>query len=406
MQRADEPSTVAIGRSAILGEAERPISSLGCQIVAMLGPDFRSRMSQQLVFERAFQGFKNQFFTWNDLNHVLNRRSVFPADLQLSHHGDVLPRAKYLDSDGLIDLHQLSQLVRGGASIIVDGLDRVNERVRDTTTDIMRLTGEVASCNLFVTFDASQAFHSHFDEIDTVIVQLEGTKHWQVHGPSEKDPLPEFGDSDPSNCPSEVLLDAVLEPGDVLHVPRGWWHTVRGAGSRSLHVTFAFTRKTGFDFVRWLAWKALGDERIRKSLDRWGSAESRNAQRDQILASFINVAESLTVDDFFEEEVSSADGWQSASLPWSITDNGLPDDLKIRVLAVFAPPLESNEETLKITFAGNSVTLPKAYEPILNKILEVQNTTIDALAEASGTPRRAVADLVRQLQVIGLVELI
>ncbi|AZT99936.1 hypothetical protein CXR29_03795 [Brevibacterium linens] len=406
MQRAEEPSTVAIGRSAILGEAERPISSMGSQLVAMLGPDFRSRMSQQLVFERAFQGFKNEFFTWNDLNHALNRRSVFPADLQLSHDGDVLPRAKYSNSDGLIDLHQLSQIVRDGASIIVDGLDRINDRVRDTTTDIMRLTGEVASCNLFVTFYDSQAFHSHFDEVDTVIVQLEGTKHWQVHGPSEKDPLPEYGESDPRNCPNEVLLDAVLEPGDVLHVPRGWWHTVRGAGGRSLHVTFAFTRKTGFDFVRWLAWKALGDERIRQSLDRWGSAESRIAQRDQILASFLNAAESLTVDDFFKEEASKADGWQGVSLPWSITGTDLPGNLRVRVLAVFAPLLESNEEILKMTFAGNVVTLSKAYEPILNKVLEVQSTTIEELAEASGAPRRAVADLVRQLQVIGLVELI
>lgn len=402
MHPADVHSTTARGRSAPTKDAERP-SSVGGAIASSLGADFRSRMSREIVLARADSDFVNELFTWHDLNLLLDRRSVFPADLQLSKQGRVLARSEYADPNGILDLQKLTSCVRQGASVIIDGLDRVDERVKNTTTDIMRLTGETASCNLFVTFHDSQAFHPHFDEVDTVIMQLEGTKHWQVHGPSEIDPLPEYGDSDPRNCPDDLLLDTVLRPGDVLHVPRGWWHTVRGAGGRSLHVTFAFTRKTGFDLVRWIAWKSLIDPRIRQSLDRWGSLESRDLQQKEILAAFAEVAASHTIDGFLEAERSSADGWQSSSLPWSINDDSLPGELGFRVLTVFEPMLTVDEDAVRFSFAGSVVALPAAYASALHLVFELQASTISALAHASATPERAIVGLLRKLQELGIV---
>lgn len=357
------------------------------------------------MFTRGSDEFENELFGWDDLNRILDRRSAFPADFQLSRQGRVLDRSEYEDANGILDLIRLMDCIRDGASIVIDGLDRVDERVKAATTDIMRLTGETASCNLFVTFHDSQAFHSHFDEVDTVIIQLEGTKRWQVHGPSESDPLPEYGDSDPANCPDDLLLDTVLKPGDVLHVPRGWWHTVRGAGERSLHVTFAFTRKTGFDFVRWLAWKALEDPRIRQSIDRWGAAESRQLQQDELLEALSEAAGRYTVDRFLQEERANADGWQSASLPWSIGTDPLPDSLRFEVTAVFDPLVETDGQVVKFSFAGDVIVLPGAYEGALRSMLTARAGTISTLSQESETPVRAVGSLLRKLQSLGVVAL-
>ncbi|MDQ1177764.1 JmjC domain-containing protein [Microbacterium sp. SORGH_AS_0421] len=383
----------------------RPFSHTGNRILESLGPDFRANMSREIILNRASEDFVNDLFGWSDLNSLLDRRSVMPAELQLSQNGEVLSRELYADAAGSLDLFRLKQEVRGGASIILDGLDRVSDRVREVTTAIMQMTGETASCNMFVTFHSSQAFHSHFDEVDTIIVQLEGSKHWQVHGPGEPDPLPEHGDSDPRNCPEGALLDTVLKPGDVLHVPRGWWHTVRGAGDKSIHLTFAFTRKTGLDYIRWLAWKSIADPRVRQSLDRWGSESSRQSQTLDVLRAFSEIASKFSVDDFFEEERAAVDGWQASSFPWSVTEDGLAGSVSVRLLAVFKPVLSRNESSVFFTFAGEKVTLPLAYTPAVEFIWRNESATVTEIAEGSRMPQTAVANLVKNLERIGLLKL-
>lgn len=383
----------------------RLLSRTGARIVDKFGADFRSKLSTQIFFERGEEGFQNDLFSWADLNALLDRRSVAPADLQLSGQGQLVPRSAYTDAAGTLDLPSIQSLIRDGASLILDGLDRVDSKVRHATNDVMRLTGETASCNLFVTFQDSQAFHSHFDEVDTIILQLEGTKKWQVHGPSEPDPLPEYGDSDPSNCPEGAILDTVLHPGDLLHVPRGWWHTVRGNGGRSMHVTFAFTRKTGFDLVRWIAWRALGDPRIRQSLDRWADQDRHEAQYGEIVQAFVDTASQLSIDEFLAAERSISDGWQNVSLPWSVTDEPLQQDTRLEVAAAFDPTLREDGTALAIEYAGSELRLPAEYERAVQSLLRARELTLYSWAQECAAPIANLAALARRLQEFGLVKI-
>lgn len=116
---------------------------------------------------------------------------------------------------------------------------------------------------------------AHFDPVDLVILQLRGRKTWRV-APNTFAPYPlhnwapgrpvgpqlrQYAHGEP---PTEMPVDAeehVLEPGAVLHVPRGYWHsTASDRESLSLHVQL--TPPTGMDLV--LA--ALRNELIR---DPW-----------------------------------------------------------------------------------------------------------------------------------------
>ncbi len=117
------------------------------------------------------------------------------------------------------------------------------------------------------------------------------------------------------------------------------------------------------------------------------------------------MAESLSIDDFFAEEAANADGWQSASLPWSVTGDALPDDLSIRLLSVFDPPLQVDGHVVRFTFAGSFVKLPAAYEPAIRFLFQLNACTLNEVVEASGVPRRSAESLVRRLQSLGLIEL-
>ena len=47
-----------------------------------------------------------------------------------------------------------------------------------------------------------------------------------------------------------VLL---LEAGDLLYIPRGWWHVAMPLDEPTLHLTVGVNNLTGADFLRWFA---------------------------------------------------------------------------------------------------------------------------------------------------------
>jgi Cupin superfamily protein len=101
--------------------------------------------------------------------------------------------------------------------------------------------GALASCalNLYVTQQAMRtSAPPHTDKQDVVVVQSTGQKHWRVYSPPDPsvnpnadpfgrgkgdDSLPLYSLQDQYGC--ELLLEAVLNPGDALFVPAGFPHT-------------------------------------------------------------------------------------------------------------------------------------------------------------------------------------
>ena len=111
--------------------------------------------------------------------------------------------------------------------------------------------GCLVGCNAYLTPPGgAQGFAPHADGVGVFILQAEGRKRWRLHGarcPGEVLPLassPDFG-------PGEVgplVLDTVLEAGDLLYLPRGMVHqaetppattTTTTPPTPSLHLTIS-----------------------------------------------------------------------------------------------------------------------------------------------------------------------
>ncbi|MFB8119860.1 JmjC domain-containing protein [Streptomyces sp. NPDC055962] len=382
-------------------------SGLGRALAAAFGPDFVVRhLSTDVVLRKLDPHLVREHFSWHDLNEILSRGRVEPAELKLCTGGRSLPEHEYtVTRTGhlVVDLARMFSLMRGGASLVIDSLDRIHPAVRAATDDVMRMVGETASCNLFVTFDDSQAFASHFDEVDTFVLQVHGTKSWQVHGPSEEHPLPEYGDSDPARCPEPVLFERTLEPGDVIHVPRGWWHTVRGGGESSLHLTFAFTRRTGYDWLRWVAYRALGNVDVRESLSRAGTPEEQRAQAERLVTAFVREAEGLTLPDFFEAERRRSGGRETAGLPWDVLNARPQADAVVELVTVQPPLLDVRDESVVLTAADHEFVLPAVHRAACETLLRMRRVGIGELAERAGATEASVSALVSALLRVRLV---
>jgi ribosomal protein L16 Arg81 hydroxylase len=120
--------------------------------------------------------------------------------------------------------------------------------------------------NMYLTPPGAQGFDAHFDTHEVLVLQLEGHKHWKLYGPGRALPLVDEGfpvARDTLGPPREVIL----EPGDLLYLPRGHVHEAFTSECASLHLT------VGINVFRWvdlmqeaLTLLAREDRRFRESL--------------------------------------------------------------------------------------------------------------------------------------------
>jgi lysine-specific demethylase 8 len=101
--------------------------------------------------------------------------------------------------------------------------------------------------NLWVGYSGAVS-NLHFDPIDNCLCMIRGRKHVRLYAPEQWDhmhlPSP-FGLENPLHSPVDAIRpdferfpkfqearyqDCVLEPGEVLYMPAGYWHHVRSEG--------------------------------------------------------------------------------------------------------------------------------------------------------------------------------
>ncbi|MFD7026561.1 JmjC domain-containing protein [Streptomyces sp. NPDC059917] len=68
------------------------------------------------------------------------------------------------------------------------------------------------------------------------------------------------------------VADTVLTPGDVLYLPRGWWHAVSAdQGTAALRLTFGLATQTGAEFLGWLRDDLRASVIVRADVSRFGA---------------------------------------------------------------------------------------------------------------------------------------
>jgi bifunctional lysine-specific demethylase and histidyl-hydroxylase NO66 len=94
------------------------------------------------------------------------------------------------------------------------------------------------------------------------VLQVEGSKRWIIHEPVHPDPLRNQPWTDrraavEQAARGEAALDTVLEPGDVLYLPRGWLHAAEAQGAVSIHLTLGIHIWTRYAVAEQLLQAAL-----------------------------------------------------------------------------------------------------------------------------------------------------
>ncbi|MEV5143455.1 cupin domain-containing protein [Streptomyces sp. NPDC052727] len=202
-----------------------------------------------------------RLITWDDLNTILATHRLEPPRLRLSADGEMLPAYRYTSPVTTRRhtvwqrLHpaELHARLAEGASLVIDAIDELHPAVGRAAMELEQWLRTGVQTNLYASWTAREGFGMHWDDHDVIVVQIDGAKRWKLYGPTRIAPM--YKDTDePEPPPSEPLTELVLLPGDVLYLPRGWWHSVAASeGEHSLHLTFGIQTSTGAQLLSWLA---------------------------------------------------------------------------------------------------------------------------------------------------------
>lgn len=222
-------------------------------------------------FERApclRRGSFTSTFGWADLDALLGAIEPVDPAFQMFRDGPLAPDAySQLVRTGS---HSRRRLIKSdfyrqmssGASLVLNRLEDSWPAARRLCREVGRFAAQPASGNAYVSFGGGGSFGRHWDTHDVFVLQLIGRKHWQVWEPTFPLPLAQHtsqhADALTRTAPtSRLVIDQVLEPGDLLYLPRGWWHQVTPLAEGSLHLSVGTYAPTVVDYLQWVATQVL-----------------------------------------------------------------------------------------------------------------------------------------------------
>jgi hypothetical protein len=343
-------------------------------------------------------------FDWDRLNAALAEHRLEPPRLRLERAGADVTRGVFrsrrtrrgaLLQD--LDTVVLTERLREGATLIIDAVNEISAPLQALCADLSADFTAACQANLYACWGETQGFNAHWDDHEVFVVQAAGRKTWSLHGCTEPWPTRRGAgrDAPPPDAPPEVV---VLEPGDVLYLPRGYWHAAVGMGEPSLHLTIGLTRKAGADLVHWLADDLLDQPAFRADLPFDAGEAALTARVAGILAELARRDPAELARRYRRHVEAALPQRPQPAFPYIAADGAdLAQGALVRI-AAGAARLRSEPGGLVLSWRGVEFTLAPGLEAAIRRLLAGEALSLAELT-ATAAPSRpdAVQAFVREM---------
>jgi hypothetical protein len=304
-----------------------------------------------------------------------------------------------------LDQDALTAALVGGASLNFRNIDDLHVPAADLAATVERTVGDVTRVNTIASLGDRAAYNPHRDPLDNFVLQVQGRKHWTVYEDDGMLPLlesPVFGETPRAS----VEFEGILEPGDVLYVPVGRLHYVRGVGEPSLHLSVVTYQRTGLDLCRWILQDVVPDVEAREPLP--ADAVSRRARSDALRDAVLARCTDAVVDEFLRAwDAAAPERRMHLSLEWALGGgDDVPDDAEVAWAAPRAPVIDHGGTGVRITTMGRTWTTTATVADALAPLVGGHRSSLGALVHGVGDDddADAVRTLVTSLAEVGAVQ--
>jgi hypothetical protein len=342
---------------------------------------------------RGWPGKFARLLPWHELNEILRRHRLDFPRLRLMRDGQRVPVTSYIrhatnlrnkTSIPRLLPAELTRHLRAGATLVLDAVDELYRPIEELAEGLEFIFHEHVQVNMYAGWQTSRGFDLHWDDHDVFILQVTGRKLWRVYGETRKHPLTGDHAPRPENIDAP-LWEAMLEDGDLLYIPRGWWHVALPQSAPTLHLTVGLHNRRGVDLLDWLALKLREQALFRQDLPRFASVEARRDYISSLRAELFKALDDASLDRFLQEYDEMARPRAHLSLPWSATAEILPASAQARLRFLAPRPVELRVEGEAVEFSCLRKRWRFAAEaaPVLRPLMERRTASVAELIDAA-----------------------
>lgn len=233
-----------------------------------------------------------QVLSWRQVNRLLDMTHIWSgASLKLVMDSQAIPPEQFctrtMGRDGAQLMQPDAKLVQGwiakGASVVMNDVDSLTPGLASVSNALESAGLGKAQANVYISWQSHKAFRTHYDTHDVWAVQVEGEKDWNIWEGRAEWPIPHpvfKGQPQAHHDQARGKLRGVvkMKPGDLLYLPRGWYHDALAEAPASVHIAYGVHAPLGMDLMNILVERVLYDAEFRKPLPRQdGGAPARFA---------------------------------------------------------------------------------------------------------------------------------
>jgi ribosomal protein L16 Arg81 hydroxylase len=357
--------------------------SLASLIAPITEEQFRSRYWERevLVVHREKPDYYGDLFSLKEFDEAITRD---PSYVKIAN-APTMKLASY-KTEMVKGLEAVLADMRDGCTLVLDQLHKKDPKLGLLCRALAPDFGHPFQSNLYLTPPHGKGFTPHWDNHDVFILQVVGSKKWQIE--KERRVYPTKTENmglDGRELRGE-LLSFTLNQGDLIYIPRGFVHAAESGAEASLHITLGLTGIFLEDFLYATIQAAIQrDDRLRAVMP---IGFMRGAQQDivkQVMAILRDAADetflNTVMDEFRDKMVRS-----------------FPIDVSGQVLNHFQPApltggdvvgprrgvvyqLHNADDSVRVNFGTQSITFPGFLRPSLDFAL---NTAAYAIRDVAG----------------------
>jgi hypothetical protein len=355
----------------------------------------------------------SHLFPWQRLNEALEQHRLDFPRIRLTRDGERLQPGSYISHGNpgrkqvavpRLRYEKLTQELNSGATLVLDAVDELYEPLRAMAEALELFFHERIQINAYAGWRTSRGFDLHWDDHDVFILQVTGRKQWMVHGMTLAYPL--AGDPKEPKPTEPPLWDHILEAGDLLYIPRGFWHVAYPLNEPTLHLTVGVHNRAGLDLLRWLMNRMRSRERFRMDLPRFATRETIQAHLMQLRSELLAEWDDDILNRYFADLDASTIARSHLSLP--VSDSLPSGNMLIRLLA--PRPLDPKIESGVVRFTSQRKHWRLAVEalPLLRHLDKHRVCSVSELCEVAKNEidERRVRIFLKELAMNGLVAIV
>jgi ribosomal protein L16 Arg81 hydroxylase len=344
---------------------------------------FRDYLGERAVVIKGVPGRFHGLLSWSQLNDALSSMRAESDRVSLVKHAQKPVRESYVVPTRSGAPHYLHgpavmEHIAAGATLSVNYVDLTFPDIRRLAERLEKLFRIFVNVNLYAGWRRDNGFDVHWDKHDTLILQVRGRKEWKVWHPTREHPME--GDLVPSPT-AEPFWHGILEDGDVLYMPRGWWHVAYPRDEPTLHLTLGLHHPTGIDLLTWAVDRMRETVEARMDVPHWRDAERQRGWLDPIREAWASVLDERVIEEYMTAREDRARPRPVIRLPETSIADPVPtlnDQTKLRLVMGTKLHLRSKNgtRTLSFTARGGDWTCDEALRPALALLNHIEPCTL------------------------------